>query len=275
MPNELSTISRRVLWAASALAVTVLAALGWSIDRAIDQHEQARAWVVHSHTIVDQIDALRTDIEAAAVAERNYLMTGDGTYTGPFNEGVAAADEALHALEDLTRHDPAQRRRLADLRRFWHQRVGQMKDSMDVRRTAGLEAASRVVLTPSQKRTVDRLEDGLRYMRAAEMQVLTVRRATFSSMSSVVYVMMAALFLIATALMLAVVWLLGYVRRLQGGLVTVCAWTKQVREGDQWMSLEAYLVDRFGLKITHGISDEAAAAFLADLDPPDRPSPGQ
>lgn len=264
-----------MIWATSALAVTVLGALAWSVARAVDQHEQARTWLVHSHAIVDQVDALRADFEAAAVAERNYLMSGDDRYVGLEREAVHSADDALGALDNLTESDVAQRRRLVDLRRVWHRRVGELRDSMQVRRTAGLEAASRIVLTPVQKQTVDRLEEVLRYMHAAEEQTLAVRRATIEAMSSVVYVMMAVLFVIATALTFAVVWLLGYVHRLQGGLVTVCAWTKQVRDGEQWMSLESYLVRRFGLKITHGISDQAAAALLADLKPGGDPSQEQ
>ncbi len=54
------------------------------------------------------------------------------------------------------------------------------------------------------------------------------------------------------------------VRSLQEGLVTVCAWTKQVRDGENWEPLETFL-RRLGLKISHGMSDEAAGRMLKEF----------
>jgi hypothetical protein len=48
------------------------------------------------------------------------------------------------------------------------------------------------------------------------------------------------------------------IRKLQSGLQTVCAWTKQIKVGDQWMSPDEYLSTQLHLTISHGISQEAA-----------------
>lgn len=40
--------------------------------------------------------------------------------------------------------------------------------------------------------------------------------------------------------------------------VTVCAWTRRVRWQGRWVSFEDYLAQRFNLRCTHGICDEAA-----------------
>ena len=39
--------------------------------------------------------------------------------------------------------------------------------------------------------------------------------------------------------------------------VTFCAWTGQVRWKDRWVSVEHFLVERYGLNVTHGISESA------------------
>ena len=55
------------------------------------------------------------------------------------------------------------------------------------------------------------------------------------------------------------------VHRLQQDLVTVCAWTKQVRVGNEWKSLEDFLTERLHLRLSHGISDEAVGRMQDDL----------
>ena len=48
------------------------------------------------------------------------------------------------------------------------------------------------------------------------------------------------------------------VRKLQGQLQVVCAWTKRVKFQGKWVSFEDYLHTRFNLRFTHGISEEAS-----------------
>ena len=49
-----------------------------------------------------------------------------------------------------------------------------------------------------------------------------------------------------------------------GKLLTICMWTKQIRIGGEWMSIERYLTEQCGIRLTHGISKEAAEKLLKD-----------
>ena len=49
-----------------------------------------------------------------------------------------------------------------------------------------------------------------------------------------------------------------------GRLLTICMWTKQIRVGGEWMSIERYLTEQCGIRLTHGISKEAAEKLLKD-----------
>lgn len=49
-------------------------------------------------------------------------------------------------------------------------------------------------------------------------------------------------------------------------MVAMCAWTQRVRWNDEWISIDAFLKRRFGIEVTHGISDEALNEQLATLD---------
>lgn len=54
------------------------------------------------------------------------------------------------------------------------------------------------------------------------------------------------------------------VRRLEE-FVTFCAWTGRVRWKEQWVSVEHFLNERYGVTISHGISEEAVAKFMQDV----------
>jgi hypothetical protein len=52
--------------------------------------------------------------------------------------------------------------------------------------------------------------------------------------------------------------------REMGRLMTICMWTKQVRVEGEWVPIERYLTDYLGVKLTHGISQEAAERILRE-----------
>jgi hypothetical protein len=55
------------------------------------------------------------------------------------------------------------------------------------------------------------------------------------------------------------------IRKLQNGLQVVCAWTKQIKVGDQWMTPDEFLSTQLHLKISHGMSPEATREFQDEL----------
>ena len=66
------------------------------------------------------------------------------------------------------------------------------------------------------------------------------------------------------------------VHQLQTQLLTVCAWTKRIRAGEQWQTIEDFLTTRLHLKVTHGISDQAREEFVSHLEKgtaPPKPMP--
>lgn len=55
------------------------------------------------------------------------------------------------------------------------------------------------------------------------------------------------------------------IRKLQSGLQTVCAWTKRIKVGENWVTPEEFLRDQLHLKLTHTISPEASQSFINEL----------
>ena len=47
--------------------------------------------------------------------------------------------------------------------------------------------------------------------------------------------------------------------------VKMCAWTKRFFYGGKWMSIEAYLDARYGLEVTHGMSEDALVRLKQEM----------
>lgn len=48
-------------------------------------------------------------------------------------------------------------------------------------------------------------------------------------------------------------------------LVSMCAWTKRLFYHGQWMSIEVYLRARFGVQVTHGMSDDVLRRLKQEI----------
>ena len=57
----------------------------------------------------------------------------------------------------------------------------------------------------------------------------------------------------------------------QGSLITMCAWTKRVKDGGHWVSIEEFLDRHLHLVVSHGVSDELKASLIAHQDVARRP----
>jgi hypothetical protein len=49
-------------------------------------------------------------------------------------------------------------------------------------------------------------------------------------------------------------------------IVTVCAWTGQVKFQGQWLKLDEYLQRQFGIMVSHSLSQEAADKMMKEME---------
>jgi GAF domain-containing protein len=45
--------------------------------------------------------------------------------------------------------------------------------------------------------------------------------------------------------------------------ITVCAWTKKIKVDDDWLTFDEFLVNKLGLKVTHGMNPEVMQEFFS------------
>jgi len=55
------------------------------------------------------------------------------------------------------------------------------------------------------------------------------------------------------------------INKLQEGLITICAWTKQIFHQGNWIPVDEFLSQHLKLRLTHGISYEAIGMMRENL----------
>ena len=97
---------------------------------------------------------------------------------------------------------------------------------------------------------------------------LSQQRAEDNAMSS--QITSVILIGVVAVVMMFIVIILLRLEKLQQ-VVTICAWTGQVKYEGQWIRLDDYLQRRFGLSVSHGLSREAAGKMAAEIKEFNRP----
>ena len=54
-------------------------------------------------------------------------------------------------------------------------------------------------------------------------------------------------------------------RQLEGSFQTICAWTNQIKDGDDWISFPEFLERHMNIATTHGISPQGEKIFISGL----------
>ena len=136
--------------------------------------------IVHSHAVIVALDELLSSAKDAETGQRGFLLTNNEKYLEPYNAAVANIATRVNEIAELTRDNPRQQARIAPLRQHVDAKLAELKETIDLRRSQGAEAALAVVATDrgkaemdairNQIAIMDREEADLREKRVAEME---------------------------------------------------------------------------------------------------------
>jgi methyl-accepting chemotaxis protein len=148
------TVGRRLVagFGLSALTLVVVAVVSY---RNAHQFIENDGWVEHSHQVRIELSDLMSELKDAETGQRGYLITGDDNYLAPYTSALASVPATLADLRKLTVDNPNQLRRLASLQQAVDGKLAELKQTIDLRRTQGFDAAEKLVLTNAGKVFMD------------------------------------------------------------------------------------------------------------------------
>ena len=135
--------------------------------------------IVHSHDVIAALDTLLSDAQDAETGQRGFLLTGNDKYLDPYTAALAAIPSQLNTLAQLTSDNPTQQANIVTLKSHVDAKLAELKQTIELRRSQGTDAALAIVNTDrgkaemdairAQLSAMDHIEADLRDKRLAEM----------------------------------------------------------------------------------------------------------
>ncbi|MCW5889246.1 MAG: CHASE3 domain-containing protein [bacterium] len=138
---------------------------------------ETTAWVMHTHEVREQTDALMRDILDAETGQRGFLLTGDPAYLTPWERGRAGLATELARLRELVRDNPAQIGRVDRLGELVRERLRELAENLDIRRQQGLAAVVPHVRSDVGQRVMNDVRSAVDEMQREEAGLLRERLA--------------------------------------------------------------------------------------------------
>lgn len=100
-----------------------------------------------SYQVLNATGALLSNVQDAETGQRGYLLTGEESYREPFQSALGEQLAIRRTLRQLTAGNAAQQAILKTVDRLVEAKFSELQQTMELRRTAGLDAALAVVRT--------------------------------------------------------------------------------------------------------------------------------
>lgn len=195
-------VSKRMPWVEFAVALCVLIVVALASDHVTARLESDEHLVSHTREVETQIAQLRADLFAAANAPPIFLLADDKSVLDEFARAEVAIPADLASLETLTAKNPAQHAHIEELRKIVAQRLGLLRESINLREKSGSDAAQQQQWSEEGHALDQQVFALLDKMRAEETALLASRQTISATTYRRVRVVLVVSFL-------AVVILLG------------------------------------------------------------------
>jgi PAS domain S-box-containing protein len=199
---------RFTLVAALGAALGTLACVGILSYRKIIREEDDQRWVAHTHVVLQNLDAMLSDLSEEETNQRAFIITGEGSYLMPFESASRQLRWDSDEVSRLTADNPSQQRSLHQLDPLFETRLTELQEGIALRQKQGMPAAVSMVRKGRGKQTMDQIRASIAEMKAEEQRLLRQRLETadVSSHRTKTFIIVgnifALLFLFAAALVI-------------------------------------------------------------------------
>ncbi len=150
----------------AVVAYTCRAALGY--DRLNDQIQRA-------HEVKEELRGVLGLVVDAETGQRGYLITDDPVYLAPYKEATSQIEERMARLEELTKSNPAQQKRMQELQQLESAELALLRQTIRLDEQGKDLEAGQVVLSGVGIERMNELRSVVAEMEKEEDRQLTVR----------------------------------------------------------------------------------------------------
>src|SRR6202011_850704 len=158
-----------------ALALAISIVIAGVSYRNTSQLVEGFEWVVHTHQVQENLDTVVSTLVDAETGQRGYVITGEERYLEPYNAALGTVDQLLKNLGKLIADNNRQLRRLDALELLFANKLAELKETIELRRNKGFDAALQVIITDKGKKFMDEIRKLIDEMKSEESDFLRER----------------------------------------------------------------------------------------------------
>jgi CHASE3 domain sensor protein len=208
------------------------------------------------HVAREQLFVIQNLLDQADNAQRGYLLTGQLSSLLPFWMAKAELPSQLLNLNQVLAADPRQLAEVARLTTAIQKMFDEFSQSIALRDGGNTTEAVAVLLSTGSGSLLGEIQSAIFKLQAYENTVLAERNANNDAQLNLRDDISTVLLATSTLVVVGAGILFLRILQLQN-IITVCAWTQRVNYRGKWMRMEEFLWQRFRVKVSHGISEEA------------------
>lgn len=137
--------------------------------------------IVQTHDVIVSLDELLSHIQDAETGQRGFLLTDNEAYLGPYTSALREIGPTLDDIGSLINQSLGQEGRLRLLRQHVEAKLAEVNETIELRRTAGIEAALAVVESDRGKVEMDAIRAQINAMAEEERQTRAQRLVEMES----------------------------------------------------------------------------------------------
>jgi PAS domain S-box-containing protein len=195
--------------AASFLILVVTSFSAWQNAR---QFSTVRAHGRFARDAADNLEEIVVSVREAEASQRGYLLTGNDSDLEQFNRVISTMPQEFQKVKELA---PDQTASLKEIQRLVEEKFADMRQTIDLRRSKGLDAALHQILTDHGWDLTNRIRAAARDFRSVKIAAYQTDSAVISSLGNqILYVSLGGDLVLCVLLLLASISMhAGAVRR--------------------------------------------------------------
>jgi methyl-accepting chemotaxis protein len=202
------------------------------------------ASVDHTHEVLEALDQIMSSLKDSETGQRGFLITAEDRYLEPYNASLSEIPCHIAHVADLTSDNPDQQARIRALEPLVAAKLAELKETIDLRRNEGFDAAQAVVLTDAGKQVMDDLRGVITAMADEELALLDVRAALTASTATTVKTSIIVGTTIAFVLLGGIAFYLS--RSISNGVNSVGQALQRIAQGDVTAEVDTSSSDEIG-----------------------------
>jgi CHASE3 domain sensor protein len=249
--------NRRVLIFVVIAIPLLIAGLFFFVSRQLRRDQGLGLEIVgRMHLAREQLFVIQDLLDQADNAQRAYLLTGQFVNLLPFSLAKAELPSQLLNLGQILATDPQQRAQVTRLNTAIQKKFEELSQGIALKESGKTDDAIAMLISAASGSLLSEIHAAIFAMQAYENTVLAERNATNDAQMNLRDDISTVLLATSTLVVVGAGILFLRIQQLQN-IITVCAWTQRVNYRGKWMRMEEFLWERFRVKVSHGISEEA------------------